>query len=152
MRRVQRYHVLSIFGDMKLHSYNDAVMIGSLHIANPANRMEIWPGETISRKTYYSVVFENMLKECFNNGLLQLVDNAHTKNIRLTQCGHSTHPAPEPCFAYQISPRDYDIQLTAKGRECLGMEQIARSGDYSFYKNFDGTVDTAKKINPGLFK
>lgn len=151
MRRIQRYHVLSVFGDMKPHNYNDAVMIGSLHIANPANRMEIWPGQSISKKTYYSTVFENMLKECFNNGLLQLIDNQRTKQIRLTQCGHSTHPAKEPCFAYQISPRDYDIQLTAKGRECLGMEQIARDGDYSFYKNFDGSIDKAKKINPGLF-
>jgi len=154
MRRIQRYHVLSVYRDMKPHNYNDSVMIGSLHIANPVNRMEIWPGQKISRKTYYSVVFENFLKECFNNGLLQLVDNERTKKIRLTQCGHETHPAADGkmCVAYQISPRDYDIQLTAKGRECLGMEQISRDGDYSFYKNFDGTIDKAKKINPGLFK
>lgn len=153
MRRVQRFHVLSVYGDMKPHNYNDSVMIGSLHIANPVNRMEIWPGEKISRKTYYSVVFENMLKECFASGLLQLVENENTRKIRLTQCGHRFHPAQDgrTCIAWQISPRDFDIQITKKGRECLGLEQIERSGDYSFYKNFDGSIDTAKKINPGLF-
>ena len=154
MKRVQRFHVLSVFGDMKPHNYNDAVMIGSLHIANPTNRMEIWPGQKISKKTYYSVVFENFLKDCFMGGLLKLVDNERTKKIRLNQCGHRSHPTEDGkiCIAYQISPRDYDIQITEKGRECLGMEQIARDGDYSFYKKFDGTTDSAKKINPGLFK
>lgn len=156
MRRVQRYHVLSVFGDMKAHNYNDSVMIGSLHIANPVNRMEIWPGEKISNKTYYSVVFENMLKECFGSGLLQLVENERTKNIRLTQCYHSLHPTENGkiCISYQISPRDYDIQLTAKGRECLGLEQVERSGDYSWYgkSGFDGTIDKASKISPNLFK
>lgn len=154
MRRVQRFHVLSVYGDMKPHNYNDSVMIGSLHIANPVNRMEIWPGEKISKKTYYSVVFEGFLKECFASGLLQLVENDRTKKIRLIQCGHYTHPAEDgsTCIVYQISPRDYDIQLTQKGRECLGAEQIARDGDYNFYKKFDGSLDAAKKINPGLFK
>lgn len=154
MRRVQRFHVLSVFGDMKPHNYNDSVMIGSLHLANPVNRMEIWPGEKIGKNTYYSVVFEGFLKECFGAGLLELVDNELTKKIRLKQCGHSTHPAEngKVCIAYQISPRDYDIKITAKGRECLGMEQIARDGDYSFYKKFDGSIDSAKKINPGVFK
>lgn len=152
MRRIQRFHVLSVFGDMKPHKYTDAVMIGSLHLANPVNRMEIWPGQKISRNTYYSNVFEGFLKECFNSGLLKLVDNDRTKQIRLAQCGHSSHPVDHICIAYQISPRDYDIQITEKGRECLGMEQIARDGDYGFYKKFDGNIDSAKKINPGLFK
>lgn len=153
MRRIQRFHVLSVFGDMKPHNYNDSVMIGSLHLANPVNRMEIWPGEKISKKTYYSVVFEGFLKECFGAGLLELVDNEVTRKIRLTQCGHRSHPAEDGkvCISYQISPRDFDIKITAKGRDCLGMEQIARDGDYGFYKKFDGTTDSAKKINPGLF-
>lgn len=153
MRRIQRYHVLSVFGDMKPHNYADAVMIGSLHISNPVNRMEIWPGQKIQKNKYVSQVFEGMLKELMDDGLLQLVENERTRKARLQTCRHETHPDPEGmCVTWQISPRDRDIQLTQKGRDCLGMEQIARSGDYSFYKNFDGTTDSAKKINPGLFK
>lgn len=154
MRRIQRYHVLSVFGDMKPHNYADAVMIGSLHISNPANRMEIWPGQTIAKNKYVSQVFEDMLKQLIADGLLQLVENERTKMIRLQSCGHKSHPTEDGrmCVAWTISPREKSIQLTQKGRDCLGMEQIARSGDYSFYKNFDGTTDSAKKINPGLFK
>jgi len=139
MRRIQRYHVLSVFGDMKPHNYNHAIMIGSLHISNPVNRMEIWPGQKIQRNKYVSEVFEGMINKLMEDGLLQRVENEHIRKIRLDE-------------SYQISPRDWDIQLTQKGRDCLGMEQIARSGDYSFYKNFDGTTNSAKKINPGLFK
>jgi len=154
MRRIQRYHVLSIFGDMKLHKYTDAVMIGSLHISNPANRMEIWPGQKIDRRSYVSDVFEGLLKQLINDGLLHLVENDNTRKIKLQQCEHSIHPTTTGliCVVYQVSPRDYDIQITIRGRECLGLEQIARSGDYSFYKNFDGTTDSAQKINPSLFK
>ncbi len=154
LRRVQRYHVLSVFGDMKPHKYTDAVMIGSLHISNPANRMEIWPGQKIQKNRYASDVFESMLTKLIEDGLLQLVDNEQTRKMRLTTCRHDTHPSSDGriCVTWQVVPRDKDIQLTAKGRECLGMEQIARSGDYTFYKSFDGTTDSAKKINPGLFK
>src|SRR5665213_627141 len=117
MKRIQRYHVLSVFGDMKPHNYTDAVMIGSLHIANPVNRKEIWPGQKLSRKMYFSTVFENMLKECFNNGLLMLVDNRRTELARLQQCGHQQHPTDDGrlCVTYQITHRDYDIQITQKG-------------------------------------
>jgi hypothetical protein len=153
MRRIQRYHALSVFGDMKPHNYNYALAIGVLHFANPANRKEIWPGQKIAKNVYYSDVFEDIIKECCANGLLQLVDNEQTRKIRLARCGHQTHPTEDGkmCVSYQIARQDYDIQLTAKGRDCLGMEQIARDGDYSFYKRFDGSIDSAKKINPGLF-
>ena len=152
LRRIQRYHALSVFGDMKPHDYANAVMIGSLHISNPTNRMEIWPGQKIDHNKYASDIFEGMIKQLMADGLLQFVDNANTQALRRKTCGHDVHPAPTGfCFVYLISPREYDIQLTEKGRDCLAMEQITRSGDYSFYKNFDGTIDSAKKINPGLF-
>lgn len=138
IRRIQRYHVLSVFGDMKPHHYNDAVMIGSLHISNPTNRMEIWPGQKIQKNKYASDMFEDMIKKLMEDGLLKRTETNYIKMLRLD-------------LSYQIAPRDWDIQLTPKGRDCLGMEQIARAGDYSFYKNFDGNIDTAKKINPGLF-
>lgn len=140
MRRIQIFHALSVFGDMKPHRYDDAIMIGSLHISNPANRMEIWPGQKIQRNKYASDVFEAMVKKLMEDGLLQRVENNHIRMLRL-----------DP--AYQIAPRDWDIQLTLKGRDCLGAEQIARSGDYSWYNQsgFDGTLDKASKLNPGLF-
>ena len=139
MRRIQRFHVLSVFGDMKPHNYNDAIMIGSLHISNPANRMEIWPGQKISKNIYASQVFEAMVKKLMEDGLLKRVETNEIRMARLNK-------------EYMIDARDWNIQITEKGRDCLGMEQIARSGDYSFYKNFDGTTGSAAKINPGLFK
>jgi hypothetical protein len=83
-------------------------------------------------------VFESWIKELVNNGLVKFVETDKTRWLRMQ---------PE----YQIAKQDYDLQLTERGRDCLAMEQIARNGDYSYYKNFQGTIDSAKKINPGLF-
>ena len=140
MRRIQRYHVLSVFGDMKPHRYTDAVRIGSLHISNPINRMEIWPGQKINKNEYASDVFENMLNKLLVDGLLKRVETDHIRKLKRDD-------------SYQIAPRDWDIQITPKGRECLGAEQVARSGDYSWYgrSGFDGTIDKASRLNPGLF-
>ncbi|MGH7974774.1 MAG: hypothetical protein ACREBR_04565 [bacterium] len=138
MYRIQRYHALSVFGDMKIHNYAHAVGIGALHFANPVNRQEIWGYRRIKKNLYYTDFFEGLMKELMNNGLLKLIENDEVRKLRRQDF-------------YVISPRDYDVQLTDKGRECLGMEQIARSGDYSFYKNFDGTLNSVNKLNPGLF-
>lgn len=139
MRRIQRYHVLSVLGDLQPHPYDEVVVIGSLHLANPANRAEIWPGQKMGRNTYYSNVFESMIRKLIEDGLVRRVENAHIRKIRLE-------------VSYQVSHRDWDLQLTDKGRDCLAGEQIERSGDYNYYKNFQGTIDSAKQINPGLFK
>ena len=139
MRRIQRYHVLAVLGDLKAHPFDQVMIVGSLHISNPANRMEIWPGQKIAKNKYSSDVFYSMLKKLMDDGLVQRVENDRIRQIRLND-------------SYQISPRDWDLQLTEKGRDCLAMEQIARDGDYSYYKNFKGTLDSAKKLNPGLFK
>jgi hypothetical protein len=138
MRRIQRYHTLSTLGDLKPHPYVQVISVGTLHISNPVNRTEIWGSERIPRNKYSNTVFELWIKKCIGDDLIKRVENDTIKKIRLQ---------PE----YQIAPEDYDLQLTQKGRDCLAMEQIQRSGDYRFYKNFDGTVDSAKKINPGLF-
>ena len=139
MRRIQRYHSLAVLGDLKPHPYDQVVAIGSLHISNPVNRSEIWGSERVPKNLYSTDVFESWLKKLINDGLIMFVETDHIKELRTRK-------------EYMISPRDYQLQLTQKGRDCLAMEQIARSGDYSFYKNFDGTIDSAKKINPGLFQ
>src|SRR5690242_14728653 len=133
--------------------YTIAITILSYHFSNPQNRAELWGSEKLPKGSYMNTKIESFLKTLINDGLIEFVDNEHVRKIRLTQCGHETHPAPDGklCIVWMVSPFDYDLKISAKGRECLGMEQIARSGDYSFYKNFDGTVDSAKKINPGLF-
>jgi hypothetical protein len=139
MRRIQRYHILSVLGDLKAHPYDQVIMIGSLHFANPINRSELWPGEKLSSNQYYSNVFESMLKKLMEDGLIKRVENDRIRQLRLSN-------------SYQISPRDWDLQLTDKGQDCLRNEQMERAGDYDYYKNFQGTLDSAKKINPGLFK
>ena len=139
MRRIQRYHALAVLGDMKPHPYMQVIHVGTLHVSNPLNRSEIWGSERIPKTLYATDVFEAWVKELVDNSLVKYVETEKTKQVRLQ---------PE----YQIAKQDYDLQLTPKGRDCLAMEQIARDGDYTFYKNFDGTTDSAKKINPGLFK
>lgn len=153
MRRVQRFHALSVFGDMKPHRYTDAIMLGTLHFANPQKRMEIWGSEKVPTGQYHSTHFENLIKKLINDGLLALVENDYIRKLKLQNCDHKSHPAESGiCIGWQVSVRDYDVILTAKGRDCLGLEQIARDGDYSFYKKFDGSIDSAQKLNPGLFK
>jgi hypothetical protein len=138
MRRIQRYHALAVLGDLKAHPYMQVIHVGTLHVSNPLNRSEIWGSERIPKTMYATDVFEGWIKELINSGLVKFVETEKIKQIRLQ---------PE----YQIALQDYDLQLTSKGRDCLAMEQIARHGDYGYYKNFQGTLDSAKQINPGLF-
>jgi hypothetical protein len=86
-----------------------------------------------------STVIEMMLKRLLEDELIKMVETEAIKQSKTKD-------------TYLISLREYDLQLTERGRECLGMEQIARDGDYSFYKKYDGSLDSAKQINPGLFK
>src|ERR1017187_5017096 len=129
MRRIQRYHVLSVLGDLKAHPYSQVVIIGTLHVSNPLNRTSIWGSERVAKNQYGSTVFESWLKRCMDDGLVTLLENARIKRIRMQD-------------EYQITTQDYDIQLTPKGRDCHAMEQIARSGDYDYYKKFDGSLDS----------
>jgi|SRR5665213_1032577 len=138
MRRIQRYHTLSTLGDLKAHPYVQVIHVGTLHVSNPLNRSEIWGSERIPKTMYATDLFESWIKKLVNDDLIKFVETNKIRQARLQ---------PE----YQIALQDYDLQLTEKGRDCLVMEQIARDGDYSYYKNFTGTVESAKKINPGLF-
>ena len=139
MKRIKRFNLLSLFGDLKPKSYDLAVQLATLHFANPLNRSELWGNEKLPSNSYMSTEIERMFKRLLEDELIKQVENDRTKQIRLLP-------------SYQVSLRDYDLQLTDKGRECLAAEQIERSGDYSWYKNYDGTLSSASKINPGLFK
>jgi hypothetical protein len=139
MKRIKRFNLLSLFGDLKPKSYDISLQLAALHFANPLNRSSIWGSERLSKDTYMSVEIEKMFKSLLEDGLIKRVENVRTRNIRLED-------------SYQVSPRDFDLQLTDKGRDCLSGEQIARAGDYSWYKRYDGSLDSASKINPTLFK
>ena len=139
MKRIHRYNLLSLFGDMKQKSYVLALQLATLHFANPLNRSSLWGSERLSKNAYMSEEIERMFKRLLEDGLIQRIETEAIKQSRTKD-------------TYLISLREYDLQLTEKGRECLGMEQIERSGDYNFYKKYDGTLDSAKRINPGLFK
>jgi len=139
MKRIHRYNLLSLFGDMKPKQYFLALQLATLHFANPLNRSSIWGSERLAKNVYMTDVIENMFKSLLEDGLIQRVETEAIKHSRTKD-------------TYLISLREYDLQITERGRECLGMEQIARDGDYSFYKKYDGSLDSAKKINPGLFE
>ena len=139
MKRIHRYNLLSLFGDMKEKPYVLALQLATLHFANPLNRSAIWSNERLSKNVYMSEEIEKMFKRLLDDGLIKRVETEAIKQSRTKD-------------TYLISLREYDLQLTEKGRECLADEQIERAGDYSFYHNFDGTLGSAKKLNPGLFK
>jgi len=139
MKRIHRYNLISLFGDLKPKNYIIALQLATLHFANPLNRASLWGSERLAKNAYMTDVIEKMFKQLLEDGLIQRVETAAIKHSRTRD-------------TYLISLREYDLQITDKGRDCLSMEQIARSGDYSYYKKFDGTLDSAKKINPGLFK
>jgi hypothetical protein len=124
---------------MKPKQYFLALQLATLHFANPLNRSSIWGSERLAKNVYMTDVIENMFKSLLEDGLIQRVETEAIKHSRTKD-------------TYLISLREYDLQITERGRECLGMEQIARDGDYSFYKKYDGSLDSAKKINPGLFE
>lgn len=138
MKRIHRYNLLSLFGDMKPKQYIIALQLATLHFANPLNRTSLWGSERLARNTYMSTEIEKMFKQLLEYGLIRRVE---TESIKQTKTKDT----------YLVSLREYDLQLTERGRECLGVEQIARNGDYGYYKNFQGTLDSAKRINPGLF-
>jgi hypothetical protein len=140
MTRLERYYFLGILGGGRPIDYISLVQIGTLHLANPQNVKDIWPGsKTFTKVKTYQAAFERMLKEALENDLVMRVENAKIKALRLE---------PE----YQISKFDWSYQISPKGDECLRNEQIERAGDYNYYKNFGRTTESAKKINPNLFK
>lgn len=142
MTRLERYYFLGILGGGQPVDYVSLIQIGTLHFANPANRKDIYVGsKSFTHAKSYQQAFECILKKAFEDGLVKRVESAKTKALRLDK-------------AYLIEPADFNYQITAKGRECLGNEQMARSGDASWYNaqyGFDGTLDKAAKINPNLF-
>jgi hypothetical protein len=141
MKRIHRYNLLSLFGDMKPKQYIIALQLATLHFANPLNRTSLWGSERLARNVYMSEKIEKMFKQLLEYGLIKRVKTEAIKQSKTKD-------------TYLISLREYDLQLTEKGRDCLGSEQVERSGDYSWYgrSGFDGTTSSAAKINPGLFK
>jgi hypothetical protein len=139
MKRIHRYNLLSLFGDMKPKNYFIALQLATLHFSNPLNRSSLWGNERLARNAYMSEEIEKMFKHLLEDGLIKRVETEAIKQARTKD-------------TYLISLREYDLQITERGEDCLRMEQIARAGEYNYYKNFKGTLDSAKKINPGLFK
>ena len=139
MKRIHRYNLLSLFGDLKPKNYFIALQLATLHFANPLNRSSLWGSERLAKNAYMSEKIEGMFKQLLEDGLIKRVETEAIKQSRTKD-------------TYLISLREYDLQLTERGEECLRFEQIARSGDYNYYKNFKGTLNSAKAINPNLFK
>jgi hypothetical protein len=138
MKRIHRYNLLSLFGDLKSKQYIIALQLATLHFANPLNRASLWGSERLAKDAYMSEKIEKMFKQLLEDGLIKRVETEAIKHTKTKD-------------TYLISIREYDLQITDKGSDCLRMEQIARDGSYDYYKKFDGTLDSAKKINPGLF-
>lgn len=141
MSRLERFHFLSYFGSGLAIPYFQAIQIGTLYISNPTTqvRYDIRITKRNKGQAYYQWEFERMFNKALADGLIKRVENARIKAMKLEEF-------------FLIEKEDYDYQITEKGDACLRAEQIQRDGDYSFYKNFDRTLDGAAKINPGLFK
>ena len=141
MTRLERFHLLCYFGSGKAIPWVQAIQIGTLYIADPQTKVhnDIHITKKINGKAYYQIEFIRMFHEGLRCGLIKRVENDNIRALRLQD-------------SYLIEEQDWDYQITAKGDECLRYEQIQRDGDYSFYKGFDRTLDSAAKINPGLFQ
>jgi len=139
MKRIHRYNLLSIFGDMKSKQYLISLQLATLHFANPLNRASLWGSERLAKDEYMTEKIEKMFTRLLEDGLIKQVETEAIKHSRTKD-------------TYLISPREYDLQITDRGRNCLADEQIERAGDRDWYKKYSGTVDSAAKINPSLFK
>ena len=141
MTRLEQYHFLCCLGNGLTIPWKQLIELGSAYMANPQLkvRYDIRITKRQNGKSYYSWEVERMLKDALENGLVKQIEPDGIRQRKLQN-------------SYVITPQEYSYKISPKGDECLRMEQIARAGDYSFYHNFDGTVDSAKKINPELFK
>jgi hypothetical protein len=124
---------------MKPKQYIIALQLATLHFANPINRSSLWGSDRLAKNAYMSEEIEKMFKQLLEDGLIQRIETEAIKHSKTKD-------------TYLISLREYDLQLTEKGKDCLAMEQMARAGNPDWYKKYDGTLDSAKKINPTLFK
>jgi len=68
--------------------------------------------------------FENLLQQC-------VVDNA-----LIYRTGKA------------LTIKDDSLALTKKGDSCLRDEQIARDGDYNYYKTFDRSIEDVDRFAP----
>lgn len=117
MTRIQRYKFLQIFGDAKPHNWFEVIFLGCQHLK-------------IRQVDFEPKIFKKALAD----GLIRQVDTDKTILRKSQALEHK-----EGIFI--ISQwQDFDYQITELGDECLRNEQIARDGDYTYYKKFDRTL------------
>lgn len=117
MTRIQRYKFLQIFGDAKPHNWFEVIFLGCQHLK-------------IRQVDFEPKIFKKALAD----GIIYQTDNAET--LARKQVGEQIKTGIWVGPAWQ----EYDYIISPKGDECLRNEQIARDGDYSYYKNFDRTL------------
>jgi hypothetical protein len=76
----------------------------------------------------------HIFKQALADGIIQRVDSKETIIIHAQMAEHKSGLFVGPGWM------QYDYKITGKGDECLRNEQIARDGDYSYYKKYDRTV------------
>ena len=102
MKRIHRYNLLSLFGDLKPKNYFTALQLATLHFANPLNRSSLWGSERLAKNAYMSTVIEKMFKQLLEDGLIKRVETEAIKHSKTKD-------------TYLISLREYDLQLTDRG-------------------------------------
>lgn len=117
MTRIQRYKFLQIFGDGKPHSWYEVINLG------------------VRLLKVHQYTFENdIFTKALSDGLIYRTDTPETLATKAKQEQHTSG------YFLGNNWTDYDYTITPKGDECLRNEQIARDGDYSYYRNYDRTV------------
>ncbi len=117
MTRIQRYKFLQIFGDALPHSYFEVIFLGCQHLK-------------LKQKHFEPKIFKKALAD----GLIVQVHSDYTRSEADLMEKHDS--------GFFVGPdwTRFDYKITPKGDECLRNEQIARDGDYSYYRNFDRTL------------
>lgn len=108
-----RFRFLSIFGDGQQHPWVEVIQLGQYYVD---------PKNVVSHR-----VVTRHLKRALEDGLISRLDNDRTKLERLNGF-------------YVLEPREFDYKITEKGDACIRAEQIARGGDYRYYKYYDRSV------------
>jgi len=118
-KREPIFNLLCIFGDGQSHEWLEVINLGTRLFLS-----------TLAAKKYktHQAKFEDFFKKAVNYGLVDKIETDYIRTIKAQR-------------TYQLDEKDYLYKISAKGDHLLRLEQASRTGDYSYFQNYDRTLD-----------